>query len=475
MRGLPPIASTESFRVRRWDAIVLGGALPGLITAIRLAKRGSRVLVLEEDRAISGFHGMREPFLMTGAASDQPLGGCLRALGIPLIDQRRFVTRDLALQVVLPDARVGVGLVGLTLDEFTAWGLAKPDTARTLLLALENAAEAERIAMLSSPIVRRRRLRDRTTPDLGAMRGRAETGRASVHPLPRGLPAEFASAPPRARFVLETICEALADGAVPSPEAQARLLGGVLSGAAVLAGADGGLRGILRRRVESLFGEFRSVSGSIRLVEVAHQPGLTVGDSNEIWAGRALILNAPRTALAGVLTQDVPDLLRVPRPTHQKVSIHLRGPRSALPPAMAENVVLARCSRESHGNPRLVTIRTFPGGGPNSVDILASARVRTRTTDGEASGDAIERAVRDLIPFSESTLARQPLRMPLWDTDAVAPDAEPGSGWPAGCDVRVSTRPLVYALERSSLAGLGFEGDLLLGWRAGDAIADELA
>jgi hypothetical protein len=122
-----------------------------------------------------------------------------------------------------------------------------------------------------------------------------------------------------------------------------------------------------------------------------------------------------------------------------------------------------------------VTIRTFPGSSPNSVDILASARVSTRATDGEASGDAIERAVRDLIPFSESTLARQPLRMPLWDTDAVAHDAEPGSGWPAGCDVRVSTRPPVYALERSSLAGLGFEGDLLLGWRAGDAIADELA
>jgi flavin-dependent dehydrogenase len=53
MRGLPPIASAESFRVRRWDALVLGGALPGLVAAVRLAKRGARVLMLEEDRALS--------------------------------------------------------------------------------------------------------------------------------------------------------------------------------------------------------------------------------------------------------------------------------------------------------------------------------------------------------------------------------------------------------------------------------------
>jgi len=41
--------------------------------------------------------------------------------------------------------------------------------------------------------------------------------------------------------------------------------------------------------------------------------------------------------------------------------------------------------------------------------------------------------------------------------------------------VRVSSRPLVYALERSWLGGLGFEGDLLLGWRGGDAIAGDLS
>jgi hypothetical protein len=30
-------------------------------------------------------------------------------------------------------------------------------------------------------------------------------------------------------------------------------------------------------------------------------------------------------------------------------------------------------------------------------------------------------------------------------------------------------------LDRSSVGGLGFEGDVLLGWRAGDVVAAELA
>jgi glycine/D-amino acid oxidase-like deaminating enzyme len=94
MGGLPAIAAAESYRVRRWDAVILGGALPGLVAAIRLAKRGARILVLEEDRALAGFQGMREPFFMTGAGADQPLGACLRALGVPLIDQRRFAARS---------------------------------------------------------------------------------------------------------------------------------------------------------------------------------------------------------------------------------------------------------------------------------------------------------------------------------------------------------------------------------------------
>jgi hypothetical protein len=33
----------------------------------------------------------------------------------------------------------------------------------------------------------------------------------------------------------------------------------------------------------------------------------------------------------------------------------------------------------------------------------------------------------------------------------------------------------VYRLDRAGVAGLGLEGDLLLGWRAGDAVAADIS
>ena len=100
MRGLPPIGC--SFRVRRWDAVVLGSALPGLIAAIRLGMRDHRVLILEEDAAAVAYPGMREPFMMAGSGSDGVLGSCLKALEIPLIDRRRIRAAFPAYQVALP-------------------------------------------------------------------------------------------------------------------------------------------------------------------------------------------------------------------------------------------------------------------------------------------------------------------------------------------------------------------------------------
>jgi hypothetical protein len=444
---------------------------------VRLAKRGARVLTLEEDRALEGFQGVREPFLVSGPAGEQVLGACLRSLGVPLIDQRRFAPRDVALQVVLPDARVDVGRTALTIDELTAWGLAKPETARAALLALEDAAEAERLVMLSAPVVRSGRRLVRSARRQDGMAALADGRRVRALPPERGLPAEVTGAPEAVRGLFDVLCRSLShSGRRPSsPEAQARLLGALLGGAATLAGADGWLRGMLRRRLAALFGEFRSISGPIRLVAVAQQPGLAIGDSDEIWAGRALILNAPRVALAGALAQDVPDLLRAPASTHRRVFVHLRGSCRALPESMSENVVYARDPSSPVGGVNPIAVRTFRGCGPDEVDLLASAVLPVETAGAEQAAAGIEEALRELLPFSESALIRQPVPQPRWDTDAVLTDPEPATGWPAECDVRLSSRPPIYALERAWLGDLGFEGDLLLGWRAGDAIADELS
>src|SRR3972149_5456254 len=132
MVALPPARARERARTRRWDAVVLGGALPGLVTAVVLGQRGARVLVLEEEAATRGFPGLREPFFLPGSERESILGACLRTLGVPLIDQRRVQIDPVGLQVVLPDARLDVGDASLSASEWVCWGLAKPQLARSL-------------------------------------------------------------------------------------------------------------------------------------------------------------------------------------------------------------------------------------------------------------------------------------------------------------------------------------------------------
>jgi monoamine oxidase len=68
MRGLPSISTGDTFRVRRYDVLMLGTALAGLVAAVRLGQAGLRVLILEE-RTASGADAVREPFLLVDADS----------------------------------------------------------------------------------------------------------------------------------------------------------------------------------------------------------------------------------------------------------------------------------------------------------------------------------------------------------------------------------------------------------------------
>jgi hypothetical protein len=88
----------------------------------------------------------------------------------------------------------------------------------------------------------------------------------------------------------------------------------------------------------------------------------------------------------------------------------------------------------------------------------------------------IAERLRDLMPFCGDRLDVIEVGIPQWDSDdGWLEDPRPGRGWPGETDLRVSSRPPIYHLDRAAVAGLGIEGDLLLGWRAGDAIAQELA
>ena len=460
MPSVPAISSADVFRVRRWDVVMLGTALPGLVTAARLGQRGLRVLVLEETARTDAEELVREPFLLVGAEPSGVLGSCLRDLGVPLIEQRRFVPEEVAVQVCDSHARVDLGAATHTAEEWSSWGLAERQEARDFVEALDAAADAELQALLDTSLVTRthQRAREALTPKRSGAR--------------RGWPDALDRAPDALRSLLSAPITALsnAGGAAPPPEARARLLGGLLRGGVSLQGGEGQLRALLRRRIQAVYGEFRRIDTPFRMVAVQQQPGLTVEGAKEIWSGRALVLNAPMAALADAAERETASLFRAPPVRWQRYALHFRGPAAQLPECMADRVVW----RGGDGGPP-VALRLFRSRrGPEPFDLIASVVDTARDEEAEKRAELrIEAALRDLLPFSEGALERVPVRVGDWDDDCLLADPADG-GWPRAPQLRLSSRPLVYALDRAAVASLGSDGDLWLGWRAGDAIADDL-
>lgn len=459
MRSLPSISSAEAFRVRRWDVLMLGSALPGLVAAARLGQKGLRVLVLEEGGENDDL--AREPFLLVDGDTGSVLGECLRTLGVPLIDQRRFTNEEVAIQVCDAKRRVDLGRGTHTAEEWASWGLAELSDARRWVRALEEAAEAEREALLESQLTQKtvRRAKEALT---GARRDA------------RGWPQSLSEASPELRAVLDAPIRALSNlgDQAPAPEARAHLLGGLLRGGVSMSGGEGYLRRLLRRRVEALYGEFRTVRGGLKLVSVSHQPGLAFAGSREIWTGRTLLFNAPRAAIAQVAEAPVPDLLDAPPIRWRRHTLHFHGPREQLPPSMADRVIWREPEGDASVALRVLRARRHADG----FDLLGHVVLPVDAPGAEATAaEWIERAIRDLLPFSRGNLEQRSLATRRWDTDTWLADPPPHRGWPDDLEVRLSSRPSVYSVERSSVGALGAEGELWLGWRAGDAIAEELA
>ena len=145
------------------------------------------------------------------------------------------------------------------------WGLCGPDEAADLVRTLAEASEAERNVMRASPLVRvGRRL----------VRGRAGATGSHI----RGLPAEVAHPGEALAPALDAQVAALSNTATggAGPEARSRLLGCGLAGGAGFGDGPPWLLGLLRKRVEEVHGEFRSVEGPFRLVSVDIRPGVLV-------------------------------------------------------------------------------------------------------------------------------------------------------------------------------------------------------
>jgi hypothetical protein len=460
-RALP-----KSLRARRWDVLVLGGALAGLAAAVRLGRAGLRVCVVEEDEAARQASFLREPFYLSGLAGEGPLDRALRELGLPRIERRDLTVDPVAFQVLLPGARVDVGRADLLASELISWGLAKPELAERFVEAIATAGEAAERRLGALEWIRR-----------GGLRGLAR-GAREVEPMP-GLPDALRTPPPALAPLLAAWTRALAgpaNEALP-PEALARLLAAPLAGGACFARADMGLRALLRRRIESLHGEFRSLSGPFRIADHGDHPGVARITQDDVWLGRALIVNAPAAGLRATLQafeQEPPRWLDGPAPTAREVRIHARALRDAVPEPLARRAVLATADAGCGSADWPVTLLQEPSArGPQFVELVASA-VFPAEHDPAAAEDALARALGGLLPFAGNRVRRaNGLPTPAWDDDRARFPALSG-GWPLGLDLRIPRRS-IYRLAREHVAALGAEGEILLGVRAGDAILADLS
>ncbi|MFI5320026.1 MAG: hypothetical protein ACHQ6V_10660 [Myxococcota bacterium] len=458
-RGLPQAAA---LRARRWDVVMLGGALPGLAAAIRLAMGGLRVLVVEEEVSAKTPDFVREPFFLPGGFGDGIVDACLRSLGIPVIDRRELVASDLAYQVLLPDARIDVGNAHVTGAELVAWALAKPDLAPELMRRLAEAARAEGEALLAADPARAHALRAGKRPALQV--------------AARGLPAGMRDlAPPLARFFeLQTRGLSNLAAATPPPEALARLLGSALLGGTSLADSHGGIRALLRRRLATLHAEFRSLSGSFQFVEVGEHPGIAREQPADVWIGRAVVLNAPVAKLAEVQRAwgyEVPHFLDGPAPTARRVTLHLRALAEAIPEPLAPRALLA-----SDAVPGGVALSVLPSPrGARFAELIARAVGPDDAESEPALALNIRSALGALLPEGDARIVAAPLAgRPRWDDDAALVDPERGVSLSGTLQLRTGGRRPVFRLPREAGAALGVEGDLLLGCQAGDAVRGEL-
>jgi len=464
---MPDAATTQ--RSRRWDAIFLGSALPGFIAACQCAKAGLRVLLLEEEATSTAFQGLFEPFLLPGLAKEGLIHDCLDELQFPLIDRQQLKPNSIALQIILPHARLDVGEPATTQHEWVTWGYADASQAHQLAQAIARAGRAEREAMRSAPFVR-----------TGRFRTTRKTTSSTAYPTPyaRGLPSEVLEAPAALRSLLDLVVRATSnlDRDAPPPEAQARLLGALFEPSGTFRRPDQSFRALFRRRLQSLHGECRVLRKGFELVEINRLPGIAPRESREIWLGRALVLNTPIDRLSALLQKEgqlVPPMLKQQINSKPRVLLHWRVPKALLPEAMAKRLICVPETPKRRSDENAETapfrIQVFPSpAGADTAELVASS------AGSEPSDATIEATLAQLLPFSEGKLERQPIPEILWDVPDSLCDPPHGTGWPTQIRLRLSGHPPVYHLPRHDVASIGVEGDLLLGMRGGEALAAEL-
>ena len=261
----------------------------------------------------------------------------------------------------------------------------------------------------------------------------------------------------------------------PSPEARARLLGAPLEGGIRFAPGRGA-RALVRRRLEQVHGEVRVAAAPFELVEIDGHPGIALWRQRDAWLGRALVLNAPLGRLAAVLGgagSEVPEFLRVAPPPRRRAAVQLRA---AARGAARGDGRPADAGRRGAGEARSASRSTIEERGPETgrPDGQPGDRRRRRPRRGPRPAGAGGARAAALLGAPHRPGGRGAAARAGTTSSPSATRQGSGGGWPTEVEIRVPARAPVFALPREELAGLGPEGDLLLGWQAGDTIAAAL-
>ena len=468
IRQVDALRPLQPLRARRWDVVVLGSALPGLVAATRIAMGKLRVLLIQEEAATQLSPSLSDPFFLP-AHRDGPLESCLRALGLPLIDRRRLRPEAVALQILLPGIRADISRPSVTADELTAWGLAKPDEATRFVGALIDASNRGRKRLAAAPFVRGGGLREFAR---GVVRHRSAGAEDALTP--------FLEASPELRRWVEVQLRALSlnAGHPPHAVARGRLLGSVLDGGVCFATAAESITGLLRRRLQTLHVEMRNLSSPFELVSADAAPAIFSEEGSELWVGRALLLNTSASALRRCLREvrgEEPDFLPTPPAAGRWIAAQMQVDRQLIPEGMARRLIDAT---DGDHPEQVVRIAWNPHRDGIRAEVVASsfAPEPVDAAQRAAHRELLVDRVRALFPFDNHRIEVSPPPPELhWDDGALVEDPVPGAEWPADLALRLLHKPAVYRLPREGAGPVGVEGECLLGWQAGEAILEDLS
>ncbi len=431
---------------QRSDVLVLGSSLGGLVAAAYLARAGLRVVLVEEECLAKRPPLLREPFALSGLESDGPAQRVLRELALPLIEQRRVVQQDVALQVLLPHARIDV-LAGRRelARELDAYRLCDRDGARAFFDAADLRGDELRARLVAgepspagSAFVQRMFAR-------GARGAPTDTGLGAI---PEGLGA-----------IVEAIVAGLSrlmPSGAPSADA-ALLLRGTREGGFVMPDAGAPFLDLFRRRLLALHGEIRSTA-EFALVSERGELGLEL-PRGRLFA-RAVVLAAPLELIRrmGAQTGSVPRWLPARTPPVDLPARLFRAEADSLPVGLAARAVIAPGPPEAwhwlsrHPDPVQKGVEWVLVGGPGAARLPA------------------DRPLGELCPFPGSGITPVDLgTTPRWDRDA-ADHRFLGQR----SDGNLRSKPPVVAVGAELAPGFGFEGELLMARQAALRLAERL-